>query len=92
MAAKGLWTFSGKNKLGLTLPELPTEINETNPNENEYEKQFEKNELICFWCCNKGSVMFLSNDWKKNLNNSIVLTDKKIEWKNSSIVNVPLDN
>lgn len=82
---------SGKNKLGLTLPEVPKDPSEQNHGENRYE-----NNIIIYFVYlvyfNLVSQMYVSNVYKKNLNNLIVPINKKIEWKNFLMQNVLLEN
>jgi hypothetical protein len=40
---RGETTSSGKNKLGLTLPEVPKDSNEQNHSENRYDKNIKIN-------------------------------------------------
>lgn len=87
---RGDLKFAGKNKLGLTLPDVPRDSNEQNASEKEYEqKQIFKSK---FFVLNSASQMFVSNVYKKSSINLIVLIDKKIEWKNFLIQNVLLVN
>ncbi len=88
---RGESTSSGKkNKLGLTLPEVPKDPNEQNHTENGQEKYMKNKRFIYF--LNLVFRMYVLNVYKKNLNNSIVPINKKIEWKNFLIQNVLWEN
>jgi hypothetical protein len=88
---RGESTSSGKNKLGLTLPEVPKETSEQNHSENRYKKK-QKSIKINLFILNLVSQMSVSNVYKKNLNNLIVRINKKIVWKNFLIQNVLSEN